>query len=107
MWVEDLLGLYQQAIDRIDVAAGKVFNAGGGVSNVMSLRERLGFLSELKEEPVTIRTADWRPGDQKGFIVDISKVELGLRPTVTPAEGVRKLSEWTHLDSELLQEVLG
>lgn len=109
LWVEDLVALYQKAIDRIDVAAGKVFNAGGGASNAMSLRELLGFLSELKGEKVEAAMADWRPGDQKVFIADISKVEqeLGWSPTVTPAEGVRRLWEWTHPNRELLQEVLG
>jgi CDP-paratose 2-epimerase len=109
LWVEDLVALYQQAIDRIDVAAGQVFNAGGGASNAMSLRELLSFLSDLKGSKVETAVADWRPGDQKVFIADISKVEreLGWRPKVTPAEGVRKLWEWTHPNSELLQEVLG
>jgi CDP-paratose 2-epimerase len=109
LWVEDLVALYQRAIDRIDVAAGKVFNAGGGASNAMSLLELLGFLSELKGSRVETAVADWRPGDQKVFIADISKVEreLGWRPTVSPAEGVRKLWEWTHPNKQLLHDVLG
>ncbi len=109
LWVEDLVKLYQQAIDRIDVASGQVFNAGGGARNAMSLLELLGFLSELKREKVQTGMADWRQGDQKVFIADIRKVEreLGWRPTVAPVEGVRKLWEWTHANKELLQEVLG
>jgi CDP-paratose 2-epimerase len=109
LWVGDLVKLYQQAIERIDTAAGKVFNAGGGPSNAMSLRELLGFLSELKGETVETASADWRLGDQKVFIADIRKVEreLGWHPTVTPVEGVRKLWEWTHSNKELLHEVLG
>ncbi|MBC8102731.1 MAG: GDP-mannose 4,6-dehydratase [Cytophagales bacterium] len=109
LWVGDLVQLYQRAIDQIDRAAGKVFNAGGGASNAMSLLELLGFLGDLKGSPVHTATADWRPGDQKVFIADIAKVEaeLGWRPTVTPAEGVQKLWAWTHPNRQLLSEVLG
>ncbi|MES2459512.1 MAG: NAD-dependent epimerase/dehydratase family protein, partial [Armatimonadota bacterium] len=109
LWVEDLVALYQRAIDRIDVAAGQVYNAGGGPSNAMSLQELLNFLSDLKGGRVETAVADWRPGDQKVFIADIRKVEsdLGWRPTVTPVQGVKKLWEWTHPNKQLLQEVLG
>jgi len=75
----------------------------------MSLLELLEFLHELKGERIPVSTADWRPGDQKVFVADITRVkeQLGWEPTVAPAEGVRRLWEWTHPNRELLQEVLG
>jgi CDP-paratose 2-epimerase len=109
LWVGDLISLYARAIDNIDVAGGKVYNAGGGAAFTMSLLELLEFLRQLKGEPVPVSTADWRPGDQKVFVADISKVkaDLGWEPTVSPAEGVKRLWEWTHPNSALLREVLG
>src|SRR5437879_3696710 len=43
LWIDDLINLYERAIERIDVApevaAGRIYNAGGGASNTMSLLE--------------------------------------------------------------------
>lgn len=110
LWVGDLIRLYQAALDQIDVAAGQVFNAGGGAGYTMSLLELLGFLAQLRGgEAVPVTTADWRPGDQRCFIADIAKVKrvLDWEPRVAPAEGVKRLFEWTHPNKQLLQEVLG
>lgn len=109
LWVEDLIRLYQSALDQIEVASGKVYNAGGGPDFTMSLLELLEFLSKLKGERVTTTAADWRPGDQRVFVADIAKVkaELGWSPSVSPEQGVRRLWEWTHPNRQLLQEVLG
>lgn len=109
LWVEDLIGLYRLCIENGDMVAGKVFNAGGGPDFSMSLLELLGFLSELSGRKIEPRQADWRPGDQRCFIADIARAntELGWRPTVTPAEGVEKLWEWTHGNEAMLRSVLG
>jgi len=45
---------------------------------------------------VQVRQGDWRPGDQRICIMDTRKAqrELGWRPKVGVAEGVKKLYEW-------------
>jgi CDP-paratose 2-epimerase len=108
LWVGDLVNLYQKAIENIDVAKGKAYNAGGGPDFSMSLLELLGFLGKLAGRPIETAKSDWRPGDQKVFIADITKVkdDLGWSPTVAPQAGVEKLWEWTYPNKEMLEKVL-
>jgi CDP-paratose 2-epimerase len=97
LFVTDLLDAYQAAIDRIDIAAGQVYNLGGGPENTLSVWVELGpMLERLLERKVPVSQSDWRPGDQRICIMDTRKAqrELGWRPKVSVAEGVRKLYEW-------------
>ncbi len=109
LYVEDLVRLYRLAIDKIDIAKGKVYNAGGGLVNTMSLLELLAHLETLTGKPVPVTHGDWRPGDQRVFIADCTKVrnELGWSPAVAPAAGVRRLWDWTHANEAMLEAVLG
>lgn len=109
LYVDDLVRLYQTAIDNADRAAGRIYNAGGGPANAMSLLELLAHLETLSGQAVPVSRADWRPGDQKVFVADIAKVcaELDWAPKIAPAEGVARLWEWTHENRDLLARVLG
>ena len=44
--VDDLLDAYDAAVDRIDAAAGQVYNMGGGVDNVLAVWAEFGPLLE-------------------------------------------------------------
>jgi CDP-paratose 2-epimerase len=97
LWVDDLLDLYQLAIDRIDRAAGQVYNVGGGPGNTLAVWAELGpMLEGLVGQPIEVEYKDWRPGDQQIFVADIRKAEqeLGWRPQVGREEGVRRLYRW-------------
>jgi CDP-paratose 2-epimerase len=97
LWADDLLNLYQAAMARIDVAAGEVYNVGGGPENVLAVWTELGpMLEALLGRQIDVTYDDWRPGDQRIFVADIHKAEreLGWRPQVGKAEGVRRLYEW-------------
>ena len=109
LWVEDLVALYLRAIERIDIAAGKVYNAGGGAANTLSLRELLALLSEQTGQEIKPTMADWRPGDQRVFVANSEKAkqELGWSPQVAPQEGVTRLLAWTRNSEALLRSVLG
>ena len=104
--IDDLVDLYQRAIRHIDVAAGQVYNVGGGPSNSLSILELLDILREYGPlENCTF--ADWRAGDQKVYISDSRKAaaDLGWEPRVTPAEGVRKLVEWARSSRPEIEEI--
>jgi CDP-paratose 2-epimerase len=106
LYVSDLLDAYQAAIDRIDVAAGQVYNIGGGPENTLSVWVELGpMLEELLGRKVEVSRGDWRPGDQHICIMDTRKAqrELGWRPQVGVAEGVRRLYEWVAQNKELFK----
>ena len=94
LWVEDLIKAYDLARQNIQISRGKCYNVGGGHSNKMSLLQLIGKLEKNKKFNCSF--GDWRPGDQKVCIMDISKAksELGWEPTISPDEGIKILNEW-------------
>lgn len=109
LWIEDLVDLYMRAIERIDIAAGEIYNAGGGPANTLSLLELLDHLESLSGRPIEKRFSDWRPGDQKVFVANCGKAsrELGWNPSVAPREGVERLLKWVRESSEMIGRVTG
>lgn len=97
LYVDDLLNAYDAAIERIETAAGQVYNIGGGPSNAMSIWAEFGpLLESLLGRSIPVARGDWRPGDQKVFIADIRKAErdLGWKPKIGVREGVTRLFDW-------------
>jgi CDP-paratose 2-epimerase len=108
LWIDDLTELFGAAYDQIDKASGEVYNIGGG-HHLMSLWDLVALLDEILEKRQAPAMSDWRPGDQRVYVSDISKAEreLGWRPRVAPAEGVRRLVDWAIESKELLLAILG
>ena len=96
LWVEDLVDLYERAVERADAVSGEVFNVGGGPTNTMSLRELVVKLEKRFGRALNPPFADWRPGDQRVFVADVRKAErlLGWRPKVSVDDGVDRLIDW-------------
>jgi CDP-paratose 2-epimerase len=96
LFIDDLLDAYDAAFSRIDGAAGRVYNIGGGGGNAISLRQLLTYLEARTGAPLRLSYHDWRPGDQRIFVSDIrkSEAELGWRPRVGWKNGVDQLSDW-------------
>ncbi|HYN43140.1 MAG TPA: GDP-mannose 4,6-dehydratase, partial [Thermoanaerobaculia bacterium] len=97
LWVDDLVDLYLAAVERIDVAAGEVFNVGGGPERTISVWSEFGpMLESHLGRKVPVASAGWRPGDQKIFVSDCRKAErlLGWMPRTSVEEGIRILHEW-------------
>ncbi len=97
LFVDDLLDVYDAAVAHIDVAAGQVYNAGGGSARTMSVWAEFGpILEQLMGRSIPVSYSDWRPGDQRIVICDIRKAEreLGWRPRVGIEEGIRRLYDW-------------
>ncbi|OIN92267.1 MAG: CDP-paratose 2-epimerase [Anaerolineae bacterium CG1_02_58_13] len=102
--VSDLIRAYDLAVEKIDVAAGQVYNLGGGPSNTLAIWTEFGpLLEELTGHPIPVARGDWRPGDQRVFVADVRKAarELGWSPKVGVEEGVRKLFEWVRENRNL------
>ncbi|MBN1659274.1 MAG: SDR family NAD(P)-dependent oxidoreductase [Anaerolineae bacterium] len=107
LWVGDLLDLYQAAIDQIDVAAGQVYNVGGGPENTLAVWTELEpMLQALTGREIPVAWDHWRPGDQRIFVANVDKAarELGWRPQVGKEEGVRRLYEWVVAHRDLFEE---
>src|SRR5574342_735583 len=51
--VDDLLDVYDAAIEKIDISRGQIYNLGGGPANVMSVWAEFGpMLEKLLDEPI-------------------------------------------------------
>ena len=95
LFISDLLKAYDLALTNIQKTKGKAYNIGGA-SFSLSIWELFEILEKLSNKKFKYSFGDWRPGDQKAYISDISKAEkdFGWLPTVSPQEGVEKLYSW-------------
>jgi CDP-paratose 2-epimerase len=97
LFIEDLLNAYLLAVDRIDKAAGQVYNVGGGRGNTLAIWSEFGpILEELSGHSIPVEFKNWRPGDQKVYTSNIGKIkrELGWSPEVSVDEGITRLYKW-------------
>jgi len=107
LWIEDLIDAYESAAQRIDRAAGEVFNIGGGPQNTISVWEEFGpMLEKLAGHPLEVRRGPWRPGDQRIYCSDIRKAEtlLGWKPRTGFEEGLERLWTWISENSRFFTQ---
>ncbi len=108
LFIDDLLDVYDAAVEQIDVAAGQIYNIGGGPQNTLSVWAEFGpMLEELLGRPIQVTYADQRPGDQRVYVSDIRKAEreLGWRPRTSVQDGVRLLFEWVRENLHLFEHL--
>jgi CDP-paratose 2-epimerase len=103
LFIDDLIKAFELAYQNREKAAGQIFNIGGGPQNTMSLHELLGYLEKQQGAEIPVGYDNWRPGDQKVFVGNISKAQkvLGWQPTVNPVQGVGKLYQWVSNNTDL------
>lgn len=107
LYITDLVRLFDMAVKKIDIAKGKIYNVGGGISNTISVWGQFGpILERLFRRKIKINYSDWRPGDQKIYISDIRLVEeeLGWKPEVRVATGIKLLYEWADKNKSMLKK---
>jgi CDP-paratose 2-epimerase len=106
LFIDDLLDAYDAARQKIERVSGKVYNIGGGPQNTISVWTEFGpLLERLHGAFIPVSYGDWRPGDQKVCVYDISKAyrELGWQPQVGVQAGVDKLYAWVKDNQSLFQ----
>jgi CDP-paratose 2-epimerase len=104
LYIDDLLNVYDVALERIDTAAGQVYNIGGGPNSTISVwKEFQPILERYLETDIPVKMSDWRPGDQRVYISDIRKArsDLGWQPEVGVEDGIRRLIEWAKENQEI------
>ena len=96
LFVEDLVDAFLLAEARMDDLTGQAFNIGGGVENTTSLLELLDRIDELHGSRPTVRWNDWRPGDQRYYVSDVSRFRAatGWPPKVGMRAGIARLYQW-------------
>jgi len=92
----DLSALYATVIDKIAITRGEIYNVGGGPENQRNLIEVIDQIGELTGKKPQFSFADWREGDQKFYVSDITKArrDLGWEPRVVFDHGLRDLISW-------------
>jgi len=95
LYVEDLLRAYDAFLSDPD---GKppVYNVGGGHSNTTSLLEFVDLLEAKTGTRPDVSFDDWREGDQRVYVSDISRAreELDWEPRVGFEEGIDQFIDW-------------
>jgi CDP-paratose 2-epimerase len=97
LFVTDLVNAYTLALDNIKKTRGEIFNIGGGIDSSISVYyEFRPILEKLLGKKISAKFLPWRPGDQKIYISDISKVKkiINWQPTINPTQGIEKLFVW-------------
>ncbi len=106
--VYDLVKAYDLATEKIDTAAGQIYNMGGGPRNVLAVWTEFGpILERLLGYSIPVEHADWRPGDQRVFYADYSKAkgELGWEPKIDLEEGIESLFRWVSENKQLFADL--
>ena len=107
LYVQDLVELYEKFIEQGSNLNGKAYNVGGGLKFSLSLLE---FIDILKDQGLEISYTfgDWRPGDQKVFVSDNTKVikELGWEPKTAPVQGIQTIVSWVKQNKDLLKSFM-
>jgi CDP-paratose 2-epimerase len=96
LFVDDLVTALRLAQRRAGSLSGRAFNIGGSPANTLSLLELLDLIRTLTGVQPAITFEDWRPGDQRYYVSDISRFQhaTGWTPKVGVKEGVARLFEW-------------
>lgn len=105
LFVDDLLDAFDLAAAQIKKTAGCVYNIGGGPENVLSLLDLLDYLKEKQGQSIAYKRDEWRPGDQRVFVSDISRAraELGWSPKVSCEQGLHLLYDWVSENKRLFK----
>jgi CDP-paratose 2-epimerase len=102
LFVDDLVEAYELARKNISKTKGQVYNVGGGPLNRLSLLNLVSKLEKLSGKKINPKFSDWRPGDQKVCIMDISgaKRDLGWQPKIDVEKGIYELYTWVKKHNE-------
>lgn len=104
LYIDDLVRLFEIAVNKISIAKGKIYNVGGGIDNTLSVWYEFGpIIEKLFNKNIKVAYRDWRPGDQKVYISDIRKIkeQLSWVPQVKIIDGITKLFYWVKQNKSL------
>ena len=80
-----------------------IYNAGGGISCIISIKECLGKLKDITHKSQVSHLDPKREGDLYWFVSDNAKImfALGWKPIVLPDHGLRLLVDWIEDNKEI------
>ena len=107
LYIDDLVKLFYKIAIKKNIKS-EIYNVGGSSKNSLSLLELVNSLEKKLKKKVNFRKYNWRPGDQKIYISNISKVskELNWKPEVEISKGLDRVIEWVKLNQKIIQNTL-
>ena len=92
------------ALQRIDEVQGELFNVGGGVSSIISVRDAINL---LVKSPGTVKESPGRAHEDLLFVTNIEKFfrATGWYPEVSVETGVASITSWATKNAEALRRV--
>lgn len=108
LWIDDLCDLYMKFWNSHAFPWGTPINAGGGLSNCISLIELVEIMKKLKISFKEPALGNWRKGDQKIFCSDNSLANnlLGWKPSTSTSVGIGNLWDWILANKAEIQNIL-
>jgi CDP-paratose 2-epimerase len=96
LYIDDLIDAYWLSYKNRKKVKGEIFNIGGGPQNQVGILEFIEYLKKKLNKPIKYKFSNWRPGDQKYFVSDNSKLYkyLNWTPKTSMQDGVDKLINW-------------
>jgi CDP-paratose 2-epimerase len=107
LFLDDVCGLVELQMGRMDRFRGHVFNLGGGAANSLSLREGTALLEKKLGHGTSIAVEEGvRKGDLPVYFTDNRKAaaELNWKPSVTLDQGFDQILAWIRANEEVLRK---
>ncbi len=104
--INDLVALIDMQIHMTEKFTGKIYNAGGGKENSLSLLEMTRLCQEITGNTLSIeKVPDARMADVRIFISDNSKIynEIGWKPKHTARETFEDIYTWLRNNEKALK----
>ena len=107
LYIDDLVKLFLK-LSKSKKNKNKIYNIGGGLKNSMSLLELIEILNKKMDKKNKFKKFNWRPGDQKIYISDISKIkrEHLWSPKINVHQGLDKVINWIHKNEFNIKKLL-
>lgn len=107
LYVDDVMELYEKAIDKIDSAKGDVFDIGGGPSNALSVEEVVKLLGDKTSGELQVSFED-KSGDDIGvYTADLAKAKklLDWEPSTGIESGMKNTLNWIREERDHLSSL--
>ncbi len=107
--IDDVFKLIDLQIHKSDIFNGKIFNAGGGILNSISLLEMTKICEEITGNKLHIESeTENRPGDLRIYITDNKKItnEIGWSPQKSIQDIFKDTFLWIQNNEKALNNVL-
>jgi len=94
--VDDVVSLYFNSLNKINLLEGNAFNIGGGLENSLSILELFNFLEDELKIKMEYNVLAPRESDQLLFIANNEKISKlsGWKPKMSKEKGLKKTLEW-------------